>query len=406
MKTLPQLEKRKALLPIYLAALRTFLQQGAKARLQPARILGLWAHDLGLEISDLASVHGIALLSVLFTPQDDSFQTEPGTQAGLGQTFFPTRSDSRQINLAALFFAETILLPEKSQLNLPGAPSGPGTPDKTPEERNLELSGSLQVLQKKIIRQQNLTGTATAANKTSRQLLEKSQSVQEQLRHLSRQLLKRQEEERHQTSRKLLDTVAQTFTSIHFRLAALQAGPTPSPRDLAENIASTQLMIGESVEVIQRFADELRPTALDDLGLIPALQSYLKAFLEDTGLRVALTTYAGIESADAGTRTMLYRIAQEALSNVVRHAKATHAGLTITAPAGLIRMEIRDDGQGFKATDALAAERPAGIGLLVMRERAAMASGTLTIDSAPGRTTVRVEVPSRPLAHAPTFANP
>jgi signal transduction histidine kinase len=346
MKTLPPLEKRQALLPIYLAALRTFLQHGAEARLQAARILRLWAQDPGLEIADPASVQGIALLSVLCTPQDDPPLAEPGVRAGAGHSFFAARNDSRQISPAALFFAETILL------------------------------------------------------------LEKSQSMEKQLRHLSRQLLIFQEEERHKTSRKLLDTVAQTFTSIHFRLAALQAGPTPSPQALARNIASTQLLIGESVEVIQRFADELRPTALDDLGLIPALQSYLKALLEDTGLRVTLTTFAAIGSAEPVTRTMLYRIAQEALSNVVRHAKATHAGLTITAEAGLIRMEIRDDGQGFKATNALAAERPAGIGLLVMRERAAMAGGTLTIDSAPGHTTVRVEVPSQPLAHAPTFANP
>ena len=402
MKTLPQLEKRQALLPIYLAALRTFLQRGTKDRLQPARILGLWALDLGLEIPDLASVHGMALLSVLFAPQDDTPLAEPGVQPGPRQCFLPTRNDSRQINLAALFFAETILLPEKAQRNLFKVPPGPGLTDKTPGQRNLELSGSVQVLQEKIIQQQSLTGTAPAGDKTSLKILEKSKSMQEQLRHLSRHLLTLQEEERHKTSRKLLDTVAQTFTGIHFRLAALQTGANPSPQDLARNIASTQLLIGESVEVIQRFADELRPTALDDLGLIPALQSYLKAFLEDTGLRVTLTAFAGIESADAGTRTMLYRIAQEALSNVVRHAKATHAGLTITAPAGLIRMEIRDDGQGFKATDALAAERPAGIGLLVMRERAAMAGGTLTIDSAPGHTTVRVEVPSRP----PTFANP
>ncbi len=146
---------------------------------------------------------------------------------------------------------------------------------------------------------------------------------------------------------------------------------------------------------MHRFARELRPTVLDDLGLIPALQSFTKDFMEDTGIRVSLTAFAAIERLDNARRTVLYRVAQEALTNVARHAQASRAEVRIEEHNGVIRMEIKDDGKGFEMNGSSPAKKCARLGLLGMRERVEMIGGTFCVESAPGKNTaVRVEIPS------------
>jgi signal transduction histidine kinase len=117
--------------------------------------------------------------------------------------------------------------------------------------------------------------------------------------------------------------------------------------------------------------------------------------MEDTGIRVSLQAYAEVEKAGENTRTALYRIAQEALSNVARHANASRAQVSIVQHEDLIRMEITDDGHGFEVEGTTGASKKGNrLGLLGMRERIEMIGGTFCIESAPGRpTTVRVEVP-------------
>ena len=112
------------------------------------------------------------------------------------------------------------------------------------------------------------------------QLLEQSRQLQEQLRHLSRQILSAQEEERKKISRELHDVIAQTLTGINVRLAALKKEATINTKGLRTKIARTQRLVEKSVDIVHRFARELRPTVLDDLGLIPALHSFMKAFHE------------------------------------------------------------------------------------------------------------------------------
>ncbi|HRH98747.1 MAG TPA: sensor histidine kinase, partial [Prosthecobacter sp.] len=241
------------------------------------------------------------------------------------------------------------------------------------------------------------------SEQTSSRLLEKSRQMQEELRHLSRQLLSAQEEERRKISRELHDVIAQTLTGINVRLAALKGESAASIKDLQSKITSTQRLVEKSVDIIHRFARELRPTVLDDLGLIPALQSFLKGYMEDTGIRVTLTVFAGIEHSDSDTRTVLYRIAQEALANVSRHSKASHADVSIQETEGLIRMEIKDDGQGFEVDGTTQAKTKNNrLGLLGMRERVEMVGGTFCVESTPGTgTTVRVEIPQLPTLTPP-----
>ncbi len=154
-------------------------------------------------------------------------------------------------------------------------------------------------------------------------LLEQSRHMQEQLRLLSRQLLSAQEEERKKISRELHDEIAQTLTGINVRLATLKKEAAINTKGLEQKITRTQQLVEKSVDIVHRFARELRPTVLDDLGLIPALHSFMKNFTRRTGIRVSLTAFAAVEQLNSDKRTVLYRVAQEALTNVARHAQAS-----------------------------------------------------------------------------------
>jgi len=152
------------------------------------------------------------------------------------------------------------------------------------------------------------------------------------------------------------------------------------------------------VEIVHQFARELRPAVLDDLGLIPALHSFLKSFTARTGVRTHLTAFAAVEQLDMARRTVLFRVAQEALTNVGRHAKASRVEVNLQKlPAG-VGMQVKDDGQSFSVDRSLQTSGGKHLGLLGMRERVEMVGGTFCVDSAPGQgTTVRAEVPFGPI---------
>jgi two-component system, NarL family, sensor histidine kinase DegS len=220
--------------------------------------------------------------------------------------------------------------------------------------------------------------------------------MQEQLRHLSHQLLSAQEEERKTISRELHDEIAQTLSGINVQLTALKAAAKFNNKDLQKKITSTQRLVEKSVRIVHRFARELRPSALDDLGLIPALHSFVKAFAERTHLSVRLRIFAGVEEIDLGRRTVLYRVAQEALTNVARHAKATAVQLCIEELPNGIHMEIKDNGRSFPVQRTLRTKMNKRLGLLGMRERVEMVGGAFNIESRPNEgTTIDVNIPFR-----------
>jgi signal transduction histidine kinase len=174
----------------------------------------------------------------------------------------------------------------------------------------------------------------------------------------------------------------------------LKTQSTASAKDLHKKIATTQRLVLKSVEIVHRFARDLRPTVLDDLGLIPALQSYLKIVREESGLEIDLTSFCGVEKLDGGAKTVLYRIVQEVLSNVVQHAKASRVTVLLADRSGVFCMDIHDNGRGFQMDKIEAAESGKHLGLLGMRERVEMVGGTFCVESAPGKqTTLRVKIP-------------
>jgi two-component system sensor histidine kinase DegS len=141
------------------------------------------------------------------------------------------------------------------------------------------------------------------------------------------------------------------------------------------------------VNIVHQFARDLRPTLLDVLGLIPALQAYLKGFTERTGLRVRFETFADVEKLSNDKRTVLYRVAQAALINIAQHAQATSASVVIQDLPQAVLMEITDDGRSFDVTHVLDSRRNKRLGLIGMRERVEMVGGTFKVDSAPERGT-------------------
>jgi signal transduction histidine kinase len=228
-----------------------------------------------------------------------------------------------------------------------------------------------------------------AALKASQQkqtrLLAESRQMRDQLRLLSRQILLAQEEERKRISRELHDVIAQTLTAITLRLAALKGDATMNVKDRERNITRTQQLVEQSANVVHQFARELRPTVLDDIGLIPALRTFLKAYNEETGIRVNLSAYAAIEQLEEDARIVLYRIAQESLTNVSRHAGASCVKVTIEKLNGAVCMKIKDDGKGFPSDRVCQAKKTKRLGLLGMRERLEMVGGHFTIESFPGK---------------------
>ena len=169
-----------------------------------------------------------------------------------------------------------------------------------------------------------------------------------------------------------------------------------NPNRLKRQIAQTQRLVGKSVQIVHQFALELRPTALDDLGLIVTLHSLMKEFMKRTGVRVQFTTFAGVDQLSSARRTMLYRVVQSALSNVAAHAHASGVKVRIQKLRATVRMEIADNGKSFDVERVLGAKGSKHLGLLGMRERVEMVGGRFNVESAPGQgTTICVECPLR-----------
>jgi len=248
---------------------------------------------------------------------------------------------------------------------------------------------SLEILQRKAVEKRLKNSERHYSN-----LLKQSDHLQEELRRLSRQILSAQEDERKKISRELHDVIAQTLTGINVRLAKLKQEAAANTKGLDQNIARTQRLVEHSVNIVHRFARELRPTVLDDLGLIPALHTFMKGFRKQTGMQVSLSAFAEVEQLTGERRTVLFRVAQEALNNVNRHAEANRVDVKIQKLDNAVCMTIKDNGKGFPVQHTLRSKKNKRLGLLGMRERLDMVGGKFTITSARKKgTTVLAQIP-------------
>jgi PAS domain S-box-containing protein len=262
-------------------------------------------------------------------------------------------------------------------------------------QRRLEdLANTNLGLNREIARRRTVELTLKKSEKRQSLLVTQSRHMQGQLRHLSHQILQAQEEERLRISRDLHDEIAQTLVGINVQLAALTQEAAGGPEGLQQKIAGAQQMVEKSVEKVHQFARKLRPALLDDLGLIPALHAFMKSFTERTGVRTSLTAFAAVERLDTTKRTVFFRVAQEALTNVARHAQASRVEVIIQKLPGGICMKIKDDGKSFQVDRVLHGKGCKHLGLLGMRERLEMVGGSFAVESAPGQgSTIVAQIP-------------
>jgi signal transduction histidine kinase len=212
----------------------------------------------------------------------------------------------------------------------------------------------------------------------------------EQLRtRLLEQVITAQEEERKRIARELHDETGQALTSLMVRLQTMnQQCPVP---ELKPQMEEVRRLIAQTLDDVHNLAVELRPSVLDDLGLEAALQRYIQDYRRRFQLDIDFVAVGLDERLPPAAETTLYRIVQEGLTNIARHAQARTASILLERRNGRVRVIIEDDGQGFALQQVAGSGR---LGLYGMRERAELLDGTFTIESEPGQgTSIFVEVP-------------
>ena len=245
------------------------------------------------------------------------------------------------------------------------------------------------------VRVRERTAELTAALESlGREGEERRRTEQDRL-ELLRRLVAVQEDERRRISRELHDEMGQYLAVMALELKLLRESlPEDSAaRGRLEHLQALTSQIGREVH---RLALELRPTALDDLGLQKALENFLDEWSERSKIEVEYHCGLGDERPSPQVETTLYRIVQESLTNVVKHSGARRVGVILERIDGEIQLIVEDDGRGFDAEAATAPSAAGGrLGLLGMKERVAMVGGTLSIESSPGSaTTVFVRIPA------------
>jgi signal transduction histidine kinase len=221
-------------------------------------------------------------------------------------------------------------------------------------------------------------------------------SLSRSLRDLSTQVLHVQEEERKHISRELHDEVGQALTAISMNLPILERDYGVDKVHFQKVIADTEQLLRQTMETVHGFARELRPAMLDELGLLPTLRSYLNRFAERTGIQATFSGSQQAEKLNNHEKTVLFRVVQESLTNVAKHAHASCVSVILQSSNDLIKMEIRDDGKSFRATPQHGnnSNGKKRLGLLGMRERVRLVNGYFAMVCTPGEgTTVVVEIP-------------
>ncbi len=219
---------------------------------------------------------------------------------------------------------------------------------------------------------------------------DRERKEREQLRtRLLEQVITAQEEERKRIARELHDETGQSLTSLMVRLQTMnQQCPVP---ELKPQMEEVRQLIAQTLDGVHNLAVELRPSVLDDLGLEAALQRHIQDYRRRFHLDIDFVAVGLDERLPPAAETTLYRIVQEGLTNIARHAQARTASIMLERRNGRVRVIIEDDGKGFALHKAASSGR---LGLYGMRERVELLNGTFTIESEPGQgTSVFVEVP-------------
>lgn len=247
-----------------------------------------------------------------------------------------------------------------------------------------DLAATNRHLEAEIVRRHAVEAALKESERRALQSLAEARELQERLRQMARQILVVEENQRKQISRELHDKICQLLVGISVHMTIFTKTAVRNPNDLARTIVPLRRLVTKGVRIVHRFARDLRPSALDDLGLIPALRTYIGDFPKRKGRQIRFAAYAGVEALDSDKRTALYRVTQEALVNAAKHAGASVIKVSILKAEGGVCLEIADNGKGFDQKRLEASRGKHRLGLIGMRERVEMVGGRFNATSEPG----------------------
>jgi len=217
-----------------------------------------------------------------------------------------------------------------------------------------------------------------------------------ELKELSARIVDTQENERRAISRELHDEVGQTLSALMVGISNLSASLPPSAGDeLKNNLEGIRRLAGNSVKVVRNISLLLRPSMLDDLGLLPALQWQAREVSRQSGMRISVAAEDALDELSETHKTCLYRLVQEALHNCSRHSGAGTVRITVRCESGWLQLSVQDDGNGFQVA------REKGLGLVGMQERVTSLGGEFLVQSEQGCGTLLTA--SLPLCGKPTM---
>jgi PAS domain S-box-containing protein len=233
-----------------------------------------------------------------------------------------------------------------------------------------------------------------AANRSLDGQLQERRAAEERIRQLLTRLISVQEDERRRIALDLHDHLGQQMTALRLKLQSAMPLDEPAPQ-LRDRLSEIQALTARLDGEVNFLAWELRPAALDDLGLVSTLGNFVAEWSKNHGIAAEFHSSGLEQRLGFDIETNLYRIAQEALNNVFKHARATRVGVLLERRHDQVVLIVEDDGEGFAEEAVTSPERPdRGLGLVGMRERAAFIGGRLEIESTPGKgTSVIVQLP-------------
>jgi len=376
-------------LPItYQRALRDYLACPDDKNLQQAFELGGAAMNAGLGIFDLIRLHHQALADGVSAGASaaESVRPAPELEFFLLEALSPFEAAFRGFRSAR----------EKLQ-ELNGVLA----------ERNEALALSNAQLEEEIAVRQRVEAALRESKDHYYRLFQQAHAMEEDLRQLSAKVLSAQEEERTRISRELHDEIGQALTAVTVAMAMLKK-PAGSDSAFQRKVAEAERLLAQSMETVHSFARELRPAVLDHLGIQAALRAHVANFARRTGIRTELIAHPALARIDGPRGEVIFRVVQEGLNNIFKHARATAAKIEFSVAAGTLGMEIEDNGRAFCAEEKLGGKPTSRLGLLGMQERIRRVDGTFAIKSVPKcGTRIQVQIPfgAPPEAAVPPQSN-
>ena len=240
----------------------------------------------------------------------------------------------------------------------------------------------------------NISEQVARISAENARLLERLSETERRFHRISRGVLRVQEEERGRISRDLHDGIGQSLTALKIQLELLEQEAVLAQAALVPRIAAVRELADACLTEVREMARLLRPQMLDDLGLVPTLHWLARTVEKRTGVAVALEVLGDERSADPDAETLVFRVVQEALTNVVRHANVSSARVKVEHRAGSILVTVEDSGNGFDADAILAGkDEEHGFGVRAMRDRVQSFNGRFRIQSSSQGTLLEAEIP-------------